>query len=537
MELPKKKIHIKLRHRQVELYDYQLAHKKRLDDILDKSPFALDFSMLGTGKTYTTSYIYVENLHDRFKNLVNVSPVSVKSKWHSMEKEYNIHIHKILSFNELRTVRFKQPKHGLLNRRDYTVMVRRADGTSAELEKVAYTCTKEYLDLVEHGVLLVIDEIQNIKNISNQLDACKELIRPIVEAFKESGGKSKSRVILLSGSPVDKKTQIVHLFRLLNIMLDERIGVYNPQTGETMWRGMQEIEDYCTHNFPPIETNAVRMEYERTSRFNFGGGDTKLTEYSYQLFNKLVKKYYSSAMDPIQIAAHITKLNAFYQLGEPTSVELLAKGIKLLATSASFNHMNGTVNFGHNGVATLQGITRALIMIETAKIALFARAAKTQLENNPNQKVVICVNYTETINDLMNLLESFHPLRLDGGINHVHRSEVLEKFQAGDTQHRLLIGNMSVCSSGIDLDDKFGQFPRLCLVSPNYSTITLYQLSHRFHRINTKSDSRIHFVFCKENSETRVLDALARKSEVMKEITDGQCAIVFPGDYQRWEEP
>jgi hypothetical protein len=537
---PKKKIAIRLKKKpQIELYDYQLIHKKNLDSILNNSPFVFDFSMLGTGKTYTTCYIYNENFGKQYKHLINISPVSVKSRWQAMENEYGLKIDKILSFCELRTVKFKQPKHGLLTRRDYTVNVRHDDNTVTEEEKVAYACTKEYLEMVDEGLLLVIDEMQNVKNMSNQLDACKELIRPIMDQFQKNKTTAKSRVILLSGSPIDKTTQIVHIFRLLSIMKDDRLAVYNPQTYETMWRGMQEIEDYCTNNFNAEEVRDTRQHFNMTSRRSFAPRHSVLNDYCYLLFQNILKKYCSSAMDPIQIPVHIIKQNAYYQLGEQMSVELLHKGIDLLAHCSGFNAMNGTVDFGHNGADSLRGITRALIMIETAKIPLFKRIAHTLLENTSNQKIVICVNYTETINDLIEALREFNPLRLDGSMSHVKRGDVLGKFQADNNQHRLLVGNLSVCSTGIDLDDKYGQYPRMCLVSPNYSTITLYQLSHRFHRINTKSDSRVHFVLCKEKAEISILNALAKKSNVMKEITSNQvdAGVIFPGDYQTWEEP
>lgn len=562
----KPKIVIKIKEKpKITLYEYQVGHKNHLEHIWEQYPFALDFSMMGTGKTYTTCYLYNQHHVERFKHLIVISPVSVKVSWERMRTLYNVEIDQLISFCELRSVKFKQPKHGLLTRKDYMAPVRHENGTVTEVEKVDYYCTKGYLDLVGEGVLLVIDEMQNIKNMSNQLDACRELIRPIVDDFNQHKGSSKSRIILLSGSPIDKKTQIVHLYRLLNIMTEDRLAVYNPRTFQLMWRGMQEIEDYCASHFGRDQVMLTRTQFETSNRrlmrschsplngqvvltgaqfeaLNHGpmhSRNSPLNDYCYDLFQKFIKMYCSSSMDPIEISVTIIKQNAYYQLGTTADVELLVKGINLLSKSSGFDEANQTVNHGHNGIESLRGITRALMIIETAKINLFARVARLALEKDPNRKVVICVNYTETINDLMSLLAPFGPLRLDGQMNHRQRNVVLTNFQTNSTQHRLLIGNLLVCSTGIDLDDQDGRFPRLCLVNPNYSTIMLYQLSHRFHRTNTKSAAVIHFVLCKEKAEINILNALAKKSNVMKEITTNQVAhgVIFPGDYPRWEEP
>ncbi len=563
----------------LELYPYQLTHKNTLETILANSPFAFDFSMLGTGKTYTTSAFMQDN---RFKHLISITPVSVKSKWKMMNKDHGIQLDKSISYCELRSVKFKQPKHGLLIRRDFMDPFKRADGTDSERECVEYTCSNEYLAMVNDGLLLVIDEIQNIKNINNQLEACKELMRPIVEGFfkerylipidekisklqkqiadfkdqtcnsclnkKEQlvklneqratlmANPGKSRILLLSGSPIDKKQQVIHLYRALHIMESDRLSAFNPQTWNTVWKGMAEIQQYFIDNWGGDAVNEVSFS------FPFGEpGETELEEYCYRLFQRIMKKKISSSMNPPQQTSAIFKRNAFYALsdGPDENLELLIKGVELLGKSTNFNKVLHTVNFSNYGIEGLQGVIRALTMIETAKIGLFARVARGALEMNPNQKVVICVNYTETINDLMTLLEPYAPLRLDGSMNAKQRGKVISAFQEPNTDNRLLIGNLSVCSTGIDLDDQDGNFPRLCLASPNYSTITLYQLSHRFQRANTKSDSTIHFVFCKEAAELTILNALAKKSNIMKEITDEQVdyGVVFPGDYDIWQEP
>lgn len=529
------KIKIKQHPNTVQLYDYQMDHVKILNQILSHSPYVLDFSMMGTGKTYTTSYIYNEGFRKQFNHMIVICPVSVKSKWYMMRDQYHVHVDDIVSYCELRSVRFKQPKKYLL-RKDHTVQ-REIKGVTIDIEQVDYNCRDDYISLVKDGLLLVIDEIQNVKNISSQFDACKELIRPIVEQ------NGNSKVILLSGSPVDKKEQIIHMYRLLNIMKNDRLFSYVPITNRMYLQGAQEIEDYCIKN-------CVRGKEIAECRISdVIGDDRMIIHYSksngiyvnnmcYKYFQDYVKKDYSHSMEPIKTPYHITKLNAYYTLGNDQSVEILNRGIDQMKRITHFNEDDNTINFGTNGARVISMVTSAMMTIETAKIDLFERIARQHLNSNPNEKVVICVNYTDTINDLMDKLHEYDPLRLDGKMSALQRTRTVDQFQEGNNDYRLLIGNLTCCSSGIDLDDHYGQYPRFCMVSPNYSTITLYQLSHRFNRISTKSDSTVHFVLCKEGSEISVLNAIARKGDVMKETTTEQSenGVVFPGDYQNWEE-
>lgn len=561
LPLVKRKIHLKYKAKgtEIQLYPYQVNHLDTIKNILLKSPFALDLSMLGTGKTYTSSRLYQTGL---YRHLIVIAPAAVKTKWSFISKQYAIPNVNFYGYCELRSVKFKQPKHGLLIRRDYTVRVRpeirgqrwRDDGSNdGGQERVEERCefkaSAKYAQMVNEGVLLVIDEIQNIRNITDQFHACKELIRVVVDNFEK--GNQKSRVILLSGSPIDKQRQSVHLFRSLNIMKRDKLTQYNIMTGETMWWGISDIVD----NLAAISEASVMEQCNNDFLIEIGDRwlpnirqipNNKIEQYAYWLFQNLFKPLVSAAMLPTICnnlkgeKIECIKANGYYQM-EEDDLRLLIQGVEKLHKAVRFNpNRENAVDFGHDGVATLMAISSALLMIETSKIGLFTMLATKYLSENENQKVVICVNYTSTITDLLANLSGFNPLRLDGGESFKKRAETLESFQRPDCERRLLIGNLGVCSTGIDLDDQDGRFPRICLVNPNYSAITLYQLGYRFLRANTKSDSRIHFVFAAgdQRQELAILNALSKKSSVMKETTKEQVkhGVVFPGDYLEYHE-
>ena len=508
----------------IQLLPSQVTHASQLKSILQNGPFALDFSMLGAGKTYTGSYIALDPDFG-FKHVIVIAPVSVKVKWLQMKSTYALPITHALSFCEVRSVKCKQPKHGLLHRRDYKVQMT-INHQLVDVDKWAFTASQAYLDMVKEGTLLIIDEMQNVKNITSQFGACQALIKPIVGCPLAG---NKSRVLMLSGSPIDKKDQVVHMYRTLGIMKAEELSVYSFAQHGLQWRGMQEIEDYCR----TIDDRAVDQLI--WSKYRGRVRDANIRDYCYELFQRLLRPAKSSSMMPPQTGVALNKRNGFYHVVDPTERALLTESVGALSNAISWH--GGQAHIA--GMANLNHINLALMQIETAKIGTFIRIARQALEELPNRKVVICLNYSASIGDIEAALAMYNPLILNGSTNVKKRGEILAKFQAPSLEHRLLLGNVSVCSTGIDLDDKHGAFPRKAFVSANYNTISLYQLGHRFQRADTKSDADIHFVYGAHATEHTMLNALARKSAVMKETTVEQVmsGVVFPGDFERYDEP
>jgi hypothetical protein len=529
--------------KEIHLLPNQEEHVKNLTKILDKLPFALDFSMLGAGKTYTSSFIALQR---KYKHIIVVCPVSVLSKWKHMEETYHLPIRATMGYQSLRSVSYRQPSHGLLYRRDYkdTMQIphpyRINETIETTVDKTEFTVTKEFKTMVEEGLLLIFDEIQNVKNISSQFLAAQALIKEItltkgdlIEACERKEVYT-SQVLLLSGSPIDKVEQAVHIFRLLGIMNENRISQYNIQTGVSDWKGMNEIHNFCRYMNPKLLEALPAKRYWET-----------LNEYSYRMFQHVFKHECSSSMIAPKSEIKLVKRNAYYNI-DKEGEEIIQRGLGQLRTAAQWD--GSTVHFVGATTEAFASVTRSLQIIETGKIQLFARLAKQSLQANPKAKVVIAVNYSETVKDLLTELKEYTPLVLTGSTSSNQRGTILEAFQNNESKYRLLICNQGVASTGIDLDDKEGSYPRVAFVSPNYSTITSYQLGHRFQRMDSKSDAYVNFVFAKREGKTReqcqdiielrVLDALSRKSQVMKETTTQQvkAGIVFPGDHEEWFE-
>ena len=494
----------------IVLLQNQKDHVDRLSSILNENNFAFDLSMMGSGKTYTSTHI----AHLRNLSIVVVCPASVIPKWKMMQrKNPDITFHLITSFQTLRSTKLHQPSHGLLYRREME------NSNLAEFQP-----TPKLLQFVEDGVLLIIDELQNIKNVSIQLFAVQALTRLIVSAPKTS----KSKVLLLSASPIDKASQAVEIFRGLGVLL-RPLTQYNPAYASNVWTGLRDVHEFCLKIDDASTRNVPPKYYWETTFDNF----------VYRLFQHVLVQKCSSQMVEKKFCAKLTKANAYYTI-DKEGEEIMKRGMQVLTTATLYH--DGSVQWDAQRISS---ITRALQVIETGKLNMFVRIARHYLETTSG-KLVLAMNYSESLNDLRRDLAEFSPLSLEGSSSVTQRESVLQKFSEPSLAHRLLVCNQSVASTGIDLDDKDGRFPRLCLVSPNYSSITAFQLGHRFLRMDTQSDSIVHFVYakrantpiseCKDIIELRVLDALGRKSSIMRETLGMEVEVQFPGEHEEFIE-
>lgn len=504
------------------LLPYQQLHVTALLAILNKMPYAMDLSMLGTGKTYTASQVAIDL---GLRHVIVVAPVSVIAKWKGMKNDHGVPLLAAFSFQTMRSVKNKQPSHGLLKRLDYEETVQR-HGFDHQVHRTSFEPTSLFLRLLDEGCLLVMDEIQNIKNLGDQLEAARALLKPIID----SNTTTTSRALLLSGSPIDKETHAVNVMKCLNIMRSNELAVYHPGGHYYTYPGYEEILRQMSA-LDPLRYRAVNPNTNPYS------ADACRKEV-YKLFQKVFKPVVSSAMQPQRMHFQLDKYNGMFRATTDKENQLIKSAVHSLAKACRYDETRKTIDYGHNGAETMKAITSALMNIEKAKLGTFVRLICQKLNSDENSKVVVCVNYTHSVDALKDELAEHRPLLLHGSMTQGQRKRVIDLFQAPDTRSRLLIANLSVASTGIDLDDKYGGFPRTCFASPMFNTITLYQLGHRFQRMDTRSSATVYMVYNERTPELNILNALARKGAVMKETTNEQAeaGVVFPCDYPTYIE-
>lgn len=494
----------------------QEEHKNRILYIWKFLAFCFDMSMLGCGKTYVGAALSLF-----FKYCIVICPANAVPKWENIKEKYKLkNIVCIMSYDALRSVKDKQPKHGFLFRFDIE-------------NNTEFRPTEKYMKLVKNGLLLIIDECHKLKNTSAQHYAIKALMKPICTE------KTKSKALIISGSPFDEIDCAINFLRMTHIIRHRMLKIYHKDRGELELYGAQELIDFA-REVDPDTTNIFLQNVKITN---------KNVEYMcYRMFQDIIKSKSTSVM-PIRHSERFSDIfDGYYNLpGEDQ--KMLMDAIQNLGRLVRYDPRTKTVNFDSKPVA-LGAITKCLMVIEAAKVPTFARLAYEALEADPNVRVVVAVNYRASISELKRIFTvlGYDFLIIEGSVSKEKRDEIVGRFQNKDGKMRLLFANIQTVAESIDLDDKYGDQPRKVFISPNYGIIKLFQFTARFARMNSKSTASIRFVYGKcgmshENfdtvyldrvQETSILNALARKSKVLEEtLTEHvNAGIKFPGSYE-----
>jgi len=497
--------------KELVLRPWQTEWAHRAHNILLRNHGYIDTSRMGSGKTYVL--MWLASAKQFGFRLIIICPVIMIDVWKRTAIEYDVPVLDIISYQSLRSQKGHQPKHGFLNRYDNI--------TDGGTRQVSFVASAAYLELVNQGVMIVCDEVQNIKNASAQYKACNALIRPILSA----GGHS--RFALLSGTPFDKEEHAVNLLKLIGYIRAHRLYTYVRETKELVLEGMQELIDACMF-INAEDTNRVLAEIPPVK--------SKMNLLCYTLYIRVIKTNISGAMPaPTTIVGRFDVKNGFYNMTGERAQEL-QDAINQLADATRFNEATGMTDMRTDNIGA---VTTALVRTENAKVYDFARVANLILTASPNNKLIISVNYTSSIEGLKDTLFRFRPVILNGKLTGPKKSAVVLKFNT-DPNCRLLIMNTAVGGVGISLHDTDGNYPRYMLMSPSYKLIQDTQAAGRIWRDGTLSDATVRMFYGKGEGarETGILSALARKSQVLRGTleTDVTNQLILPGDYENEEE-
>nr|QBK91454.1 MAG: DEAD/SNF2-like helicase [Pithovirus LCPAC302] len=480
----------------INIQPQQVKHFQRIIKILNHEYGYLDVSPFGAGKTHITFAIAAT-----FKlNMIVVCPKSTINNWKKWGYIYGIKIINIITYQSLRGQECYNLNHNLLER------------VNGE-----YRGSEFFDKCVKSKLLLVFDEYQNLKNNNTQLASGHALVKSLVRLVRMG---YKSRIALLSGTPCEEKDYVTSTFKMLGIILSDKLYNYNRSSKKYELIGIQEAINKC-NSYDPDETFAIACR-----EVNKGTAKT----ICYELYTRVLKRFIVSSMPPPPIDAKKDARN-FYILMPDKDVNRLKNGILLFRSATNYKHdiqevdLSG-VNWGD--------VTTSRMEIDSSKIDSVVRLAIQNLTSDPNCKVLIYCNYKRDMKKTHSMLSKYNPLIMDGSSSEKQRKTIIDKFQADNNGNRVIISNPKVGGVGIDLDDKYGNRQRFMYILPSYFFTDQFQATGRIHRIGTKSKATIRFVYSRAfPHETGILNSMAKKSQVVRSmVTKDQIDIKFPGEYE-----
>ena len=147
-------------------------------------------------------------------------------------------------------------------------------------------------------------------------------------------------------------------------------------------------------------------------------------------------------------------------------------------------------------------------------------------ENIIDKSIVVFLNFTRTINLLLNLIE-FYDKRLfeltgliSKGNNAIQRNDDINKFQRDEIY--LMIISIRAGGVGISLHDKNNVRPRISITSLSDNDFDITQAFRRIFRLGTKTDVKQYILIIDTPLDIRIFDNFVRKSNNMKLIHDGK---------------
>ena len=165
----------------------------------------------------------------------------------------------------------------------------------------------------------------------------------------------------------------------------------------------------------------------------------------------------------------------------------------------------------------LAAIMYARQISEAAKVPAVIEQILDAVEGG--NSVAVFVNFTATIEALKDILTHTNLSVVQGGQKAHERESEIAAFQSDKT--RIILLNIDAGGTGVNLHDLNGNYPRISIVFPSYSAVTLRQALGRVHRAGGKTKSIQRIIFAANTIEEEIATAIDRKLKNLDALNDG----------------
>ncbi len=482
-----------MNYEQIQLYPFQLDSFNFMNERLDKQFSIMNVSPTGAGKTVTILAIAA------YRQLIPfvVAPAGIEETWKDELTRYGFTTYHFMSYSKL------GGKKEMINHPYLT-----------KSGKVYYAT--DYLrQLIQYGILIILDESHLAKNAkSNNLHACHTLTRTVMETA------SRSRIVLMSATPYDKVHFSESMLKMLGIVYDEKMYIYDKVEQKYIYQGIKELIHTCKQ-VDKSQTDIILSKYSQMT-------NKTIPNICHLLFVNVIKPLYVSRIDPV-FPTQILAYNGFYKVSPETQVKL-SKIVGRIKDITGYNngHVSGKIDYGELNIA--------LHELERAKMEIAYRVIYSLLSSSPNTKVILYLRYHDTTEMMLTWLGQFRPLLLNGQIAPKKRAKVVKLFQEPNDKCRLIIGHPVAGGAGLSLDDRDGNWPRVMFIMPDYRLLETTQAMGRIRRVTSRSNGLVMFFYSiGQRVEANIMRSLMDKTAIVRDVID-ESDIKITGELEPWVE-
>jgi len=504
----------------VELWENQKEPMERLIEILANNDVSLNCSEQGLGKTLMTIYV-LQELGLDFHVVVICPSGPAEEMWRRNLLAYGLDPFFIGSYRLIGGTWGKEYH-------SKKILERKERVTEGGIKKIDFTVSEELGNIIkskERPLLLICDEVHHAKNKgSNTTHAIRAIIKAIVE-----NDQNYSRAIYLSGTPMDNiAKQAVNYLHLMGIL--NTTHLYLSRGGFIELTGAQQILAYCEKldkehgNNYTEEALLKAFTNERTGVFDtkWKIKASKIAKIPEIMITNVIRKYLFVAALKVEDDEEIKEdLGNFYlDVDSEESKNFLIENGKKIELLARYN--DETKEAEKPQGKDMSELTKLIKARQVIKATLLGEYLKERLNEYPNIKIIVALDYNDPQEILEEILEDFNPIIYDGKTKSKMKKEgcsnVIEKFNT-DPDYRVWIGKTRSMSECINLQDTTGKYPREMYILPSLSALNTDQVAKRHNRGNNKSIPVTRLVFVAgQETEMYIFSSLARKYTDMRNI-------------------
>lgn len=520
-----------------KLLPYQIPHTETLIKILEKHNRVLDSSDTGSGKSYCAA---AAALALNLKPLI-ICPKSVISSWKKVLDAFNCNYYGISNYESIQNCKYYTKVSGknkvkcpFIKRTEDTNVVVVDDKKVIKKEEKKEE-NKEPTKLT--GEKLKQHLLQLREKRLKRFEKEKEKIKQEIQEFKDAQEEQEKTNGSLPPPPpkIQKKNGKNYIYQWLIpddciVIVDEAHKCKNLKTIASVL--LYTLSNTMTTSVTNEEKCKIIMLSatiaDKPSNFALCGYVLGLYP-SISKASGWINKIAGETNDNPMLAVHHVLFNEhaarmrIKELGDlfpKNSVkaecfdmdcsELIQKEYKLIEDA--IEHLKKK----EESSTAIAAIQFARMKIEMFKVPTYIELANKYLEEGC--AVAIFVNFTDSLRHIAQELKT--NCIVYGQQTIEERNKNIDDFQA-DKEHVIVLNSASG-GTGLSLHDLNGNYPRVAIISPSYSAISVLQVLGRIFRANGKTPARQLIVYCSDTIEESICENMKEKIINIALINDGE---------------